>query len=224
MRTITKGVKPKILVDNADKWTTEILEIIDKGENPTNTQKRRYNHAQIKTAIINETYGKCAYCESLVIHVDHGDIEHLVPKSKATELAFAWENLTLACRICNQNKGDYYDPHDDHSSLVDPTREDPMDHFTFHREILAPIPGNAKALKTYTEIDLGRSALVERRRERIEFLDGLVGNYVNADVSVKDILLKDLRKKTTMKYCEYSTFCVEYLETLVRRGILPPAP
>jgi len=224
MRKLTKGPIPQILEENADLWTTEILAALDAGENPTNTQKRRYNHPQIKEAIVSENFGKCAYCESFVIHIDFGDIEHLIPKSKVPSKAFLWSNLTLACRRCNVRKGDFHEGDDDHSGLVDPTVDDPEDHFTFHREIIAPIPGDPKGIKTFDVIDLGRGELIEKRRERLDFINGLIGAYLGADDEVKEILLADLYKRSVRSDCEYSAFAAHYLNLLVNKGVIPEQP
>ena len=35
-----------------------------------------------ESAPIDETHGKCAYCESKIKHIDYGDIEHILPKNK----------------------------------------------------------------------------------------------------------------------------------------------
>lgn len=63
-------------------------------------------------------FGKCAYCESRIIHTQYGDVEHIRPKNGvyirerdgaqtvANEgyffKAFCWDNLLLSCGSCNQ--------------------------------------------------------------------------------------------------------------------------
>jgi len=47
-------------------------------------------------------HGKCAYCESRIIAIYNGDIEHFRPKGRYYWLAADWENLLFACPFCNQ--------------------------------------------------------------------------------------------------------------------------
>lgn len=72
-----------------------------------------YRHQQVKDALVELFYGKCAYCESSFIHVYAGDVEHFRPKGEIEEaapdkkpgyywLASDWDNLLLSCRNCNQ--------------------------------------------------------------------------------------------------------------------------
>ena len=107
MRHLVKGAIPKVLQDKAQQWTEELLAVLARGEKPTDAIKGRYRHPDIKNAIKVETSDKCAYCESKITHIAYGDIEHIIPKSKVPARAYEWQNLTLACDICNGNKGDF---------------------------------------------------------------------------------------------------------------------
>lgn len=212
MRSLTKGACPPVLAANSVVWTNEILDALAAGKKPTDTQKARYNHPDIKAVIKNETHDKCAYCESKITHVDHGDIEHIVPKSKVPARAFDWLNLTLACRICNQNKGDFHSDGDDHSGLVDPYLDVPEDHFLFHRELVTPRQDSAKGLLTEEQLGLSRGPLLERRKERMDFIDGLIRGYCDAPAHVKPILLKNLHKRCCTDRSEYSATATTYIK------------
>ena len=80
-----------------------------------------YAATDVKVALVRTHHGKCAFCESRLLHVSHGDVEHFRPKagynifdwnslSGMSELdhrgyfwlAYEWENLYLSCQICNQ--------------------------------------------------------------------------------------------------------------------------
>ena len=125
MIKLTKGKKPQVLIDNAAKWTEEYLDCIQSGKNPSETIAHRYNQPEIKSALERETYGKCAYCESKLKHVEFGDIEHILPKHKNArpDLYVEWDNLTLACEVCNRKcKKDYFDPQ---MPLINPYIDDP---------------------------------------------------------------------------------------------------
>ncbi len=221
MIVLKKAAEPRILITKKVEWTQEILDILAKDEKPTKTQKTRYNHREIKSAIVAETHGKCAYCESQITHIDHGDIEHLVPKSKVPARAFEWVNLTLACRKCNQNKGDFHGGANDHSGLVDPYIDIPEDHFLFMRELVIARPDSARGIITDSEIKISRLELVEKRRERMEFIDGLVTGYLNAPNELKPILLQDIYDKCTSPKREFTAVGTHYLSKLVTLNILP---
>lgn len=217
MRSLVKGACPKVLTDNAVKWTQEIVDKLAAGEKPTDTQRSRYNHPDVKSALRGEILSKCAYCESKITHVDHGDIEHVVPKSKVPSLAFEWVNLTLACRICNQRKGDFHDGGDDHSRLIDPYIDNPSDHFIFHREIIVPRPDSPRGLLTDDKIGLSRAALREQRQVRMDFIDGLLRGYCNATDIEKPILLANLKTLCCSDGSEYSALAIVYIDDMFSR-------
>lgn len=211
-----------MLVDNADNWHAELRAILDRGEKPSDAVKGRYRHPTIKSALIQETHGKCAYCESKLRHITHGDIEHIIPKSKVPAKAYSWPNLTLACDVCNENKGDYLgdDPAKSDETLIDPYVDEPAEHFLFLREIVTPRPNSLRAMATEAKIKLLRLELMERRRERMEFLDGLVRAYCLADAPFKPILLDDLVNNHLSENNEYAASSRAYIKFLRDQGVL----
>ncbi|AIM37567.1 hypothetical protein KO02_13370 [Sphingobacterium sp. ML3W] len=79
----------------------------------TNFKFKIYSDPEVKEALIKLFKGKCAYCESSVLHVYSGDVEHYRPKGEIQEaipkttpgyywLAADWDNLLFSCRNCNQ--------------------------------------------------------------------------------------------------------------------------
>jgi uncharacterized protein (TIGR02646 family) len=143
---------------------TELLAEVAKGGDKVAYRKSKYNHPEIKAALVTETNGKCAYCESLPLHVTYGDIEHIVPKSVDPNLTFDWHNLTLACDVCNTKKANQ-------EGLIDPYIDEPEDEFDFIGPMLLHRTGKAKAEITRTALDLNRSHLLCQRAERIEALE-----------------------------------------------------
>lgn len=219
MRPLTKSAKPEILIQKAEAWRDELLAVLENGEKPSKAIRDRYRHKDIKAAILIETHGKCAYCESKVTHIAHGDIEHIRPKSKVPAKAYEWENITLTCDICNGNKGDYYsdDPSQSDEQLIDPYVDNPVEHFLFMREVVSPRPDSLRGFATEAVIRLTRGELLEKRRERMTFLDGLVRAYALADDQYKPMLLKDLYEnhlKDSNEYVAASRAYVEHLKTL----------
>lgn len=168
MIRIEKTSKPEILVKNDAAWTKVVLNHVAAGTLPTETEKSRYRHPEIKEALLAETFGKCAYCESKVRHITYGDVEHIVPKSTDLAKIFEWENLTLACDVCNTKKGVHFGNHED---LVDPYIVDPEDHFIFAGANILSKPGSGPGLATESTLELNRLELLERRSERLRFLN-----------------------------------------------------
>lgn len=167
MIKLDKIGEPDILIENSEHWTEVVITKKNNGEEITRTEKYRYNHTEIKQALLQETNGKCAYCESKLRHVTYGDIEHVVPKSNEPAKWFNWQNLTLACDVCNTNKSD---TPVDAESFIDPYDVDPEQHFWYLGSTVWPRPGCDAAALTERLLKLNRTDLVERRAERLRNL------------------------------------------------------
>ena len=127
MIRLHKAEEPESLKEGAADWTAEFLDAIADGTDPSAVWSNRIN-AQIKLALIAETSGKCAYCESKILHDQYGDIEHFFPKSLDPFRAFEWGNLTFACKICNTRKA-ARDPHA--ANIIDPYDVNPENYLIF---------------------------------------------------------------------------------------------
>jgi uncharacterized protein (TIGR02646 family) len=176
MIKINKGTAPQILLKNEAAWTSALLTKIAKGQTLTETELTRYKHHDIKQALVEETHGKCAYCESKFGHISYGDVEHVVAKSRDPAGRFKWTNLTIACDRCNTNKGDA-------EGFVDPNSDDPKDFFVIFGAMVFPRPDNEKAVITERGLRLNRSELVERGKERLSMLHSLAIIASNAQTN-----------------------------------------
>jgi uncharacterized protein (TIGR02646 family) len=215
MIKIFKGEKPKILDEKAAEWTAEVQAALDAGEEVSKSLKSKYNDATIKAAIVAETHGKCAYCESKMRHVAHGDIEHVVPKSIEPSLWFEWLNLTLACPVCNTKKSN-------HQGFVDPHVDDPTDHFWFAGTVVFPKPESTKGTLTETVLKLNRPELHDKRYDRLIALDRLLRLASNAtDAAVKHVLEQDLIENETKPECEYAAMSRAFVANAQAQGLLP---
>jgi len=185
MIKLIKGPVPHILQIKGPEWAGVVRDKLAANEPLTNTEKSRYSHQDIKAAIVAETFGKCAYCESKIRHVAYGDIEHITAKNNDPELWFSWKNLTLACDICNTNKGTK-------SGIVDPYGQDPEERIIFFGHAALPIPGDEDAALTIRFLDLNRDELVSKRQERIEYLCKFLSTIAQtANPELKEILRAD---------------------------------
>src|SRR5690606_19607561 len=82
-----------------------------------------YGHTNIKTELINNQSGKCAFCEQHILSISYGDVEHFRPKGGYKQnykdslhkpgyywLAYDWDNLLFCCQKCNQRYKKNYFP------------------------------------------------------------------------------------------------------------------
>lgn len=174
MIRLEKLEEPASLTRNKIKWTEDLLEAIAGGDtDEIKAKKKKYNQPDVKDQLKAETNEKCAYCESRVTVVAHGDIEHVTPKSIQPELTFEWENLTFACQKCNGKKSDT-------EGLADPYVHLIEDHFFFVGHLLR---GKSEIGRlTVMELELNRAELIDDRFDQLNVLaDALekIANEVN---------------------------------------------
>ncbi|MGX5699599.1 HNH endonuclease [Acinetobacter kookii] len=211
MIKLQKLAEPQILIDNGAEWTRKHLENIANGIESTSYLKSRYNHSQIKDQIVQETSEKCAYCESKLRHIHHGDIEHIFPKSLDESKRFEWNNLTLACEICNQNKSNL-DPM--MNSILDPYIDDPESSLFFCGPLA--VGQDTKGMSTETIIGLNRTELMEQRKERLEKIISIFKHVNNLTLpknarqaiydNLKTIEASNSNAYTSMVRCTIETF------------------
>lgn len=209
MIKLTKTQKPQVLEDNATKWTTNLVTKVAAKQPVTDSDKSHYRHAKIKEALVKETHGKCAYCESKLLHIAYGDVEHITPKSSDIRLTFEWENLTLACDVCNTKKGAQ-------ENVIDPYDTDPSGAFVVYGAFVLPQPGNNDALYYERILDLNRVALLEMREKRIKELHQLVCLAASVpDDKTKAAIKQDILTKETLDSVEFAAVSRKYLSDML---------
>lgn len=152
---------------------------------------RIYGHPSVKEALRRAQHDKCAFCESKVTHISHGDVEHFRPKAGYRQrpggplvrpgyywLAYDWSNLLFCCQLCNQQfKGNHFPlaararrarSHRDDVSrerplLINPAIEDPSEFLEFRENIILAINGNARGVKSIEVFGLDRPMMEDRR-------------------------------------------------------------
>lgn len=149
-----------------------------------------YKDPEVKESLKLETGDKCAYCESKMLHVDYGDVEHIEPKGNDAHLRFEYTNLTLACGVCNTNKGTKTD-------VLNPYEKDPEAHLHAIGPLVFRRPESDVGLSTQHRLQLNRGQLVERRSERLEGLATLVDRIARTkDLAIRGVLLEQLEEST----------------------------
>lgn len=202
MIKLTKSAEPEVLRNHGEEWTRTLLEKIGRGEKPTAAEASKYRHPEIKAVIIAETHGKCAYCESKLRHIHHGDVEHIYPKSLDEAKRFSWSNLTLACEICNQNKSNK-DPKVAH--IIDPYETDPEQHMVFVGAFVYA-KGTAQGQNTTILLDLNRIELVERRQEKVNQIMATFGTVFQSSLpaATKMAIIENIKKNDASNSAAYT--------------------
>jgi uncharacterized protein (TIGR02646 family) len=211
MISLSKRTKPDILVSKETQWTNDLMAFVNSSQKIPKHIKGKYRHPDIKKELLEETNKKCAYCESKIPHIDHGDIEHILPKSKEPSKTFLWENLTLGCTICNQNKKEYYNPQ---LPLLNPYTDKPEEKILFAGPISAAAVGSQSASITIKQLQLNRAELVESRTNYLNNIEPLIRQYeITNDENFRKILLNDIIELTKPDK-EYSSMVTYYLALL----------
>lgn len=170
----------------------ELLQLLaDNAEIPSRLLRYYRTATEIKPALRSASSGKCIYCESFVGHVYFGDVEHILPSHHFPELRLTYENLGYSCAVCNNNKLDHFDPA---SPLIDPFKEDPLEHIDARGPSLRPLTTKGDA--TITVLDLNRPDLLVRRHESFAQIDRLVSAYQSETSNGKKaVLATQLRRE-----------------------------
>lgn len=180
MRGLAKIAEPQILKDNAQTWTDQYKDAVAAGAKP----QERWRDSDITSALKDETSDKCAYCEALIEGVAYSHVEHIFPKSACIDLVYTWENLTLACQICNVRKGNYYDTA---SPLVHPYEDAPEKHITFAGPMPLPVLNDGKGERTVLLLGLQRVPLLVQRATAIQALYNLLSKWKSASGSDRNL-------------------------------------
>ena len=204
MIKITRLDAPEILRRKATQWSSKLL--MARTAKARKAAESKYRNKQIKKLLAKSFFGKCAYCESHITHVDYGHIEHFVPKSLEPSLTFQWSNLFLACGICNgpAHKGDKFPESEDGGPLVNPCDDEPLDHFRFEfdpKTMLASVDGITRRGKVTERIlGLNRPELRAYRSKQVRRIAALA-RLAETDAEAAS-LLEQARKSDS----EYAAF------------------
>lgn len=162
-----------------------------------------YKHIDNKKALILASKGKCMYCESRVLHIDYGDIEHIKPKRRFPTLEFEWTNLGFGCRKCNIAKGDKYD---ELTPYIDPYVEEPEDHLIALGAVLKHKYGSERGKLTIRDVQLNRDGLIEKRQAKLDEIERTIDlcsktQNINLRKDALEALLEEAKEDK-----EYSLF------------------
>jgi uncharacterized protein (TIGR02646 family) len=208
VRCLKKLECPSILAENHKDWLQKYL----KKRNDTN--RNRYRRSDIKEQLKAETGYKCIYCESKIGHNTPGDVEHKKPSSKAIELHFDWENLTIACTECNRRKNDYFN---DENCFLDPYNDDVESMIEHHGPFVTGVTGNRQAEISIKILELNkRSPLILMKFEKLNDFAHLIERWHQAEGVLKGLLWKDIEERVD----RFSEFSGMLLSVLKSKGLI----
>lgn len=145
MIKLTRPPEPQVLCDNRAVWTQGLMALVAKYNEykkiPPNEKEaalKHYRHDDIRNALKESSFHKCAFCEGIPEETGFAEVEHFHPKSIYTDKAFEWTNLLYSCKACNNNKLN----HDTQKQpIINPYDFDPSDCFTYTDIIIEPKAG-----------------------------------------------------------------------------------
>lgn len=208
MIELKKIAKPQSLVDNGDAWSKDLMDEYYASGAINKTKQARYNKADVKQAVKNETKEKCAYCESKITHIYPGDIEHIIPKALYPRLTFTWDNLTFGCYWCNNKKRDFLCKE---YMMLNPYKDKTSEHLRAFGPLLMHINSSKRGEITWRKLELNRPELRDKRQEKIEELQLLIDKFNNETVqALKDLIESEIQDFINSN--EYSFSLKQYFE------------
>lgn len=138
MIKLTRASKPVYLTD------AKVVELTEKFKSSTKTV---WNNDNIKTALLDSSFNKCAYCECpLTKESNYMEVEHFEDKKHKPDKVVVWDNLLPSCKKCNGSKG----THDVVSEpIINPYIDNPKDHLALR---LYRIRGKTSKGRTTIEV------------------------------------------------------------------------
>jgi uncharacterized protein (TIGR02646 family) len=199
--------------------------------------KGLYGDAEVRAALLRAQYGKCAFCESKIAHVLAGDVEHYRPKGGFLRrgklvlpgyywLAYDWDNLLLACQLCNQRhkrnrfplaagsrraRSHLADLTKEAPRYVHPAREDPAPHVSFREHVAIAPADDPRGRATIRGLGLNRPALLEAREHRLNVLRTLRDLVANQPPTPERARAERLLRDATRDEAEYAAMARSFL-------------
>ena len=149
------------------------------------SNKRVWDKAYIKEALLASSHGKCAYCECYVtVESKYMEVEHFNAKSQYPDDVINWLNLLPSCKRCNGNKGN----HDVKSfPIINPYSVDPKSHLCLK---VARFKGKtSRGIETISVIKLNeiervlsvRHEIINKINERLADALSFLGTFLETE-------------------------------------------
>ena len=200
-----EGLNEKNIEFNKENHSKE--EVKNTWNSFINTNLKKKTVEQLKKMF----KGCCAYCEGSYEGTSYPQIEHFKPKSLYPELMFDYNNMNLACQICNMTKLDKYN-----EKLINPTEDEPDEHLKYKAYMICALDERGKT--TIDMLNLNSEERTGKREEDynkindrlqlinkwIERMDEENEKITQSFIELIDQTVKDVKSKFEEDY-EYST-------------------
>lgn len=157
-----------------------------------------WNIEALKQALLQTSYGKCAYCEcDLTEESKYMEVEHFRDKDSYPDYVASWSNLLPSCKRCNGAKGSHdtvVEP------IVNPYETDPINHFEFRlyrfraKSPLAASTIGTLDLNNPTRVVPVRFEVGESIHEALQTASGILETFKNNSATrTKNRLISTIR-------------------------------
>lgn len=191
MHKVIRNMPPSGLKQKSEKFKKEIKKGCNVNKDWSNFKKSKVG-IQTEEALKEMYLGCCAYCEGIIGTTSYNQIEHFKPKSKFPELCYEYDNLHLACQICNSNKGDKYS-----EDYIDPSIDEPTEHIMYRgweavgKDDIGKKMIDVVKLNSDTRISYRKKCCNEYKKRILVILDSLKG-ITKINNEIKTIIIASL--------------------------------
>ena len=247
MIKIERGKTPKgtALDKKRKEELSAIRKLAESGNLRSKHFKKIWSAPEVKKFLYESQHGKCCYCER---KKDKGeaDVEHFRPKAEVEEaqdhpgywwLAYSWENLLIACKMCNQKKRSKFplkdkykraymedsDLDEEEPIMINPLKEDPellIDYdfptgTDFPEKFMVKAVGKCvRSKKTVDELTgINDENVMLERADKLEYYTICVSLMNNRNSGLRSSICRRLRDCVS-SYSEFSGFARFYFKKM----------
>jgi uncharacterized protein (TIGR02646 family) len=175
-----------VLQKHGARWTEEFINSQELRPRPS-----RYRHEGIVRALGGMSHNKCFYCERMLEEGDE-QVDHYIDVACDRKLAYAWDNLYLSCKDCNEGKPSHVDI--PVTNCLDPCGTVAVEqHLEFVQDQVRPAEASALGEPTIRKYRLLRRPLVHQRMQVLKNL------WLDYQAMLKDCLAIGARSLDPMQ-------------------------
>lgn len=219
MRHIDRSIEPQILTKNKARWLNDYI-----ASGAARPDSARYAHKDIRAYLKNMSSCKCFYCETTLRAVP-SEVDHHIEVSVDKNKAFEWDNLFLACKLCNHKANEFHIASNETLNPCVNSDTEIYDNLTFDNELIMPknaSPVGIKTIKKYhldaDSHDLLRIRQLQKIQKRIIEIDDARFKEGYRDMTEEE---KESLKSFTYHSQPYSYMCEVYLRKVRPEVFIP---
>ena len=160
----------------------------------------RSAHVKIVTVLRAMSFGKCFYCEQTLGEREH-EVDHYIKLAEDPTRAFAWTNLYLACRLCNDKLTNLVKPVAQCLDPCDPAAR-PGDHLTFENDVIRARDGSATGYNTIQKYALHRDDLNLKRSRQLRLFDAALHRIHRRMIAEQRATMLDVEEAILRRFAQ----------------------